>query len=527
MPKLYRLTSNLVYIILLASLASCGGGSSTTVSGLNDGNGGNRDLWVPGVFLPASTYQARCEVPLPGTAYIQGTSTDENNFLRSYSSDTYLWYDEIIDRDPALYTTPEYFDLMRTFALTPSGNLKDRFHFTIPTETWVTLSQSGRSAGYGAQFALLEVTPRQILVAYTEPDTPATAPAANLVRGTQILTVDGVNVADSGNIDAINAALFPATAGEMHTFTIRDPDGTIRTISMQSEVITSTPVQNVSIIPTLAGKVGYFLFNDHIATAEGGLYNAVAQLAAADINEIVVDIRYNGGGFLAIASQLAYMIAGIVPTAGRVFEAIRFNDKHPLINPVTGETLLPLPFFTRSLGFDPALPTGTLLPTLNLSRVYVLTGRNTCSASESFINSLRGVDTEVIQIGSTTCGKPYGFYPTNNCGTTYFTIQFQGVNAKGFGDYSDGFSPADTTDNAGTLIPGCSAADDFNTALGDPAEARLSAALTHIETGGCPGVGHATLGQFSGEQLLSPDLLPADNMVVPKSIMLQNRIMRH
>ena len=58
------------------------------------------------------------------------------------------------------------------------------------------------------------------------------------------------------------------------------------------------------------------------------------------------------------------------------------------------------------------------------------------------MNGLRGVGVEVIQIGSTTCGKPYGFYPTDNCGTTYFTIQFKGVNDAGFGDYSDGFSPA-------------------------------------------------------------------------------------
>ena len=67
------------------------------------------------------------------------------------------------------------------------------------------------------------------------------------------------------------------------------------------------------------------------------------------------------------------------------------------------------------------------------------------------MNSLRGVDVEVIQIGSTTRGKPYGFYPTDNCGTTYFTIQFRASNAKGFGDYSDGFSPANTAGVQGVL----------------------------------------------------------------------------
>ena len=91
---------------------------------------------------------------------------------------------------------------------------------------------------------------------------------------------------------------------------------------------------------------------------------------------------------------------------------------------------------------------------MNLSRVYVLTGGTTCSASESIINGLRGVDVEVIQIGSTTCGKPYGFYPEDNCGTTYFSIQFKGVNAAGFGDYADGFSPSNTSGAAARRVPG-------------------------------------------------------------------------
>ena len=84
---------------------------------------------------------------------------------------------------------------------------------------------------------------------------------------------------------------------------------------------------------------------------------------------------------------------------------------------------------------------------------------------------------EVYIIGSTTCGKPYGFYPMDNCGTTYFSIQFRGENAKNFGDYSDGFSPANQTGVVGTTVPGCSVADDFTHELGDPAEGRIAAAL--------------------------------------------------
>lgn len=118
---------------------------------------------------------------------------------------------------------------------------------------------------------------------------------------------------------------------------------------------------------------------------------------------------------------------------------------------------------------------GQPLPTLGLSRVTVLTGPDTCSASESVVNSLRGVGVTVNLVGGTTCGKPYGFYPQDNCGTTYFAIQFKGVNQQGYGDYGDGMAP-----NAGCVV-----ADDFNHQLGDKAEARLAAALALRSSGSC------------------------------------------
>ena len=139
-------------------------------------------------------------------------------------------------------------------------------------------------------------------------------------------------------------------------------------------------------------------------------------------------------------------------------------------------------FFSTGLGFS--VNPGTALPSLGLSRVYVLTGPGTCSASEAILNGLAGVNVQVFQIGATTCGKPYGFYPADNCGTTYFSIQFRGVNAKGYGDYADGFTPGATT-TAG--FPGCSVSDDFGHALGDAAEARLATALSYRASGSCTG----------------------------------------
>ncbi|MDH5310070.1 MAG: S41 family peptidase, partial [Gammaproteobacteria bacterium] len=340
-------------------LAACGG--SGGYGGPDDGGGNGGTGWTPGVFLPADSFYAKCVSPRSGTdpltgqPYLDvlGTRTDENNFLRSYSNDTYLWYDEITDRDPALYQTLEYFDLLKTTASTPSGTAKDQFHFTFDTDEYVALVQSGESAGYGAQWAILRGDPpRQVVVAYTDPNTPATAPTVGLARGDEVLSADGVSVSD-GNPDPLNAAFFPAAAGETHSFLIRDRETLqTRTITMQSAIITSAPVQNVSFVDRPGGRVGYLLFNDHIATAETGLYNAVNNLAAAGIDELVVDLRYNGGGFLDIASEFAYMIAGGARTAGTYFERLEFNDQHPSTDPVTGAPLEPIPFHNRSQGFS-------------------------------------------------------------------------------------------------------------------------------------------------------------------------------
>ena len=96
--------------------------------------------------------------------------------------------------------------------------------------------------------------------------------------------------------------------------------------------------------------------------------------------------------------------------------------------------------------------------------------------TQAIINGLRGVDIEVRLIGGTTCGKPYGFFGQDNCGITYFPIEFQGINAKNFGDYAGGFVPSGSS-NVGSNVTGCAANDDLDHALGDPAEGHLAVAI--------------------------------------------------
>jgi len=88
-------------------------------------------------------------------------------------------------------------------------------------------------------------------------------------------------------------------------------------------------------------------------------------------------------------------------------------------------------------------------------------------------------------IGSTSCGKPYGFTAKDNCGVSYFPIEFRGANYKGFGDYADGFSPTSGA-VSNTNLAGCASTDDLGKPLGSPTERMLSAALQRAAYGNCP-----------------------------------------
>ncbi|NQY64502.1 MAG: peptidase [Alteromonadaceae bacterium] len=507
------------------ALSACGGGgnsrgtnvilSSHSVSATTGG-------WLARDFAEPSTLADQCAANQTGSQFT------EKMWLRSWSNDTYLWYNEIDDQNPAGFGVIDYFDELKTNALTASGRLKDQFHFSMPTQEWQQLNQSGASVGYGINFHLQQSDPssgveRKVTITYTDPDTPASE--ANIARGAVVIDVDGVNISaanDATSIAALNNGLFPATDGQQTTFTLQDlGQNETRKVTLTAKTVISTPVQNVKTLATNTGKVGYLQFNSHIATAEKGLVDAITSLKAENISDLILDLRYNGGGYLALASQLSYMIAGDA-TEHKVFEKLTFNDKHQNFDPVTGEQLTSTPFYDTSIGFNEGLLTaGHALPTLNLSRVYVLTSQNTCSASESLMNGLRGIDVEVIQIGSTTCGKPYGFYPTPNCGTTYFTVQFSGENDKGFGDYSDGFEPT-FNPSFDSEVKGCWVEDDLTHALGDKNEDLVAAALSYRETANCPGVQLAKYLMGNKRSVITQDFILEDKRM--QAVLKNNRL---
>ncbi len=446
-------------------------------------------------------FKDQCEAPrsgvdIEGNAFPDqpGSLLEELFWLRSWTNETYLWNDEVTDRDPNDFSDRvAYFDVLKTEALTPSGKPRDDFHFSELTEDFLERRNSAPAAGYGADFAILAASPpRDVRVVLTEPGSPAAGLASGvpaLSRGTQILQVDGVDLVNGTSqtdVDALNAGLFPQNTGETHVFLVRDVASTTdRMITLVSANITPRAVREATVINTPGGPVGYLpVLSFGSFQSEAEIAAEITRLDQAGVSDLVLDLRYNGGGLLAVSAQLGFAVAGLARTNNRVFEDLRFNNGIGGVNPVTGSTNNAIPFISTGIGFS--LANGTPLDTLNLGRVFVLSTDFTCSASESIINSLRGIDVDVVLIGETTCGKPFGFFPQDNCGRTYSTIQFQGVNDKGFGDYTDGFAPQNEVGSDGIAIAGCAVADDLSHPLGDPAEAMLAAALQFRSDGTCP-----------------------------------------
>lgn len=479
---MHSLRPSFLAVALVLLLNACGGGG---------GDSGPAAPPVtptgPTALVASATVANRCEKPRTGSSVdLPGTLLDELTWVRSWIDETYLWYREVpATYQPQSFATPiSYFDVLKTTAMTASGKPKDQFHFTLLTAEWEA-AQNGIELGYGMLLAVTRTTPpRKAVITIVEPGSPAAL--AGLQRGDELQTIDGVDfvhASDTASVTIINAGLFPKAQGT-HTLGL-SRNGAPMSVSLTAVDVSTSAVQNERIIDTPTGKVGYLTFNTHNNVAERQLVETMRRFQAAGISDLVLDVRYNGGGYLDVASELAYMIAGPQVTAGKTFEQVLFNDKTRPQAPVL--------FHAQSQGFPAPNPLakGTPLPSLGLRRVTLLTTGNTCSASEAIINGLRGVDVEVNLIGGTTCGKPYGFYPAPNCGTTYFAVQFQGVNAKGFGDFADGMAPT------------CDVTDDYQHQLGDPSEGMLAAALRYRSSGSCTPATGAT-------RLLSSMESPAD-----------------
>jgi hypothetical protein len=486
-----------------AVLTACGGGGGTGAA-----TGGIEQPATPAATSASFAQQCASDNPFVADASSSttaGTLSTEKQWIRSYLDETYLWYDSIpaVNAAAASYSGSmalldsggvplplgNYFNALKTRLTTPSGALADRFSFAYPTKEWRQLAQSGVTAGYGIEWvAINRSAPNRLWrVAVVQPNSPALA--AGIMRGDTIKTVDGIDYGSSSDSAALNAGIYPAS-GSTHTLVFTrsgSPDVVAKLTGSAAVTIDPVPLATVVTDP-LGRKVGYLHFTDHFGTSEAKLINAITTLQAQNVSDLVLDMRYNGGGYLYIASELAYMIAGPSHVSGKYFEKLQFNAKRSADNAQEAT-----PFYNESCGPDANgnCVSPQALPSLNLARVFVITTNDTCSASESVINGLMGVNVDVQLIGGTTCGKPYGFTPRDNCGVSYFPIEFKGVNFKGFGDYADGFAPTSGS-ASGANLAGCPSTDDLDTVLGKPTERMLNAALQRAAYGTCPAASMAT-----------------------------------
>ncbi len=450
----------IIFFVVLIHLTSCGGG----------GGSSGQQNWQQGVYNPSAVFAGSCDFE------------SEQLFIRSIFNEYYLWYQDSQDPDPTFFNSlTSYFYSLVSNEITPSGKLKDEFSGLVDTVQFNEFITSGIDIGYGIHYVIEENNLDQVIaitVGFVVSDSPADH--AGVQRGDRITAINGINLPTSNN--DIYRGLFPFNENETHTFRITNLNNLSATKTLSAAKVTIPATDNYQIITSDNDpsnnpdnlNVGYLQFNDHTEASEAQLINAFNNFKIANINNLIIDLRYNAGGYGYIANQVTYMIAGASNTANKIYGRLNFNDRFA---PVTRE------FLTAS-----SQELGSInLPTLDLNRVYIISGIDTCSASEGIINGLRGIDIEVILIGGITCGKPYGFFGHENCGITYLPVELQSTNNKDFGSYADGFKPANDNSNTFAVpVTGCAVDDDFTNPMGDVAEERLATALYYIQNNACP-----------------------------------------
>ncbi|MCB1995912.1 MAG: peptidase S41 [Burkholderiaceae bacterium] len=378
---------------------------------------------------------------------------DQKTWLRDYFDDWYLWYALAPRPAPAGFDTVQaYFDasLFGGNATFPA----DRYSYFGPTEDFQRFFGDGITRGYGLFVAGVEVEGRPDLplrIRFIEPQSDAAT--KGLLRGEQILSINGRSASEIIAADDYDV-LVPDNVGDQLQLVVRGAGGD-RSVTLVARDYALTPVTSASVVDSPLGrKVGYVVVKDMINQVDAPLDAAFAQFRAQGVTEVVLDLRYNGGGFVSTGATVASYVGG-ARTSNQTYVQLLYSDQHAASN--------------RNVRFTaPANAVG-------LSRVYVLSGPRTCSASEQVINGLRGAGIDVVQIGDVTCGKPVGFNPQDGgCGQTYSVVTFESVNARNEGRYFDG------------LVPQCDVADDLDHPLGSTAEGLLSAALSHADFGVCP-----------------------------------------
>ena len=386
-----------------------------------------------------------------------------NERVFAYLQDWYLWCDQlpvpgVNGFDPNRYTSVDA--LVDAIRYLPN----DRFSFVDTFESYSALFNQGQVSNYG--FGYTRRSDATYVVIYVEPGSPAQA--GGLKRGQQILSVNGTSVAQldlNGGIGVILAT--GATVGTPVQLDVLE-NGLTRTLNLVSGTYVLQTVWNAQLLRPLTG---YFSLKSFLTTTTEEVRQATAGTEWDNVNQLVLDLRYNGGGLVSVARDLASRFLG----AGfdrQVFAALEYNVNHTASN------------FTFSL----ANPRS---PSLSIRRIVALVSPRTCSASEETIAALQSfvpvtiIATTADSDGRFTCGKPVGFNPqlieirpgiANPLDPVIFAVNFRSKAANGFTDYYNGFTPT------------CVVTDNLSQPLHGAGDSMLNAALSYLDTGKCPAV---------------------------------------
>ncbi|MGB5332931.1 MAG: S41 family peptidase [Woeseiaceae bacterium] len=373
----------------------------------------------------------------------------------------YLWNDLLPpDINISDYATPEKLVVEVTTTFGPqdaNGNPVDRFSSVGSAQADAEFFGEGKFGGFGFSYRTVDAATDDIRLSRVFSGSPAEN--GGLARGQQFVSLDGRSIADIQANEGIGAAFSNDTV----VFEMRRTDGSVFSASITKDVVTISPVPQRRIIDAGNGvMVGYVELAQFISTADPVFDDVFTEFIAAGVNDVIIDLRYNGGGLVSTANLLGDYF-GAFANDSLVFSETRFNADRAAANNRTE-------FFERQ---------GS---SINLGRLVVIATRGTASASELVTNSLEAYF-DVTIVGDNTFGKPVGQIGLLFCDKILRPTSFQTVNAAGEGDYFDGL-PVD-----------CPAADDLNFPVGDDSDPNMIAAMTYLDTGACPAAA-ARVGQF-------------------------------
>ena len=373
--------------------------------------------------------------------------TGQNLYVRDVLQELYYWYQFLPDPDPARFSSPEaYLEAVRY------RPLDDSFSYIAPRAATDAFYSSSQFIGFGfgtQSFLVNEGTAVEMRVTQVFPESPASE--AGLQRGDRILAIGGVTVTDWWLMGQLGAALGPSEIDYTTSLAYRRGEAEPVEVTVTKRAVTIPTVSETRVFEVDGVKVGYVFFRNFVEPSVDALNQAFGTLREAGVRELVLDLRYNGGGLVSVAQHLASLIGG-TRTNGQVLAEYFHNDKNAARNQI-------IRFEEKELA-------------LTLERLVVIATPGTASASELVINALRPF-IPVVVIGDRTYGKPVGQYGVNFCDKTAFPVAFTLRNANGEGDFFGGI-PAT-----------CAAPDDLERQLGDPGEGSLAEALHFVQHGTC------------------------------------------